>query len=219
VLARASEAVGGDVLRRAALLLLGVRAALATGPVTAAAGAVAELGELAARSDAAVVAGMHALAAGLVAADDDRDDDARQLLDTARATFQHAHRPLLAAEAGLALAELCTGADAIAAARSAHAIGVRLDAPTVRDRAAALLRAHGVAAPRASASGRLPELTAREAEILDGIRRGDTNAQIAARLYLSPKTVEHHVSRVLAKLGVRTRAEAAAIGAAATLRP
>ncbi len=52
-------------------------------------------------------------------------------------------------------------------------------------------------------------------EILDGLRRGNSNAEVAARLYLSPKTVEHHVSRVLAKLGARTRAEAAAVAASA----
>jgi DNA-binding NarL/FixJ family response regulator len=86
----------------------------------------------------------------------------------------------------------------------------------VRDRAAALLRSHGAPAPRPAAGTRtLPELTAREAEILAGLRRGDTNGEIAARLFLSPKTVEHHVSRVLVKLGVRTRAEAAAVAAAA----
>jgi DNA-binding NarL/FixJ family response regulator len=49
--------------------------------------------------------------------------------------------------------------------------------------------------------------------------RGDTNGEIAARLFLSPKTVEHHVSRVLVKLGLRTRAEAAAVAAAADPRP
>ena len=40
--------------------------------------------------------------------------------------------------------------------------------------------------------------------MLDLIRQGSTNAEIAARLYISPKTAEHHVSRILAKLGVRT---------------
>ena len=71
-------------------------------------------------------------------------------------------------------------------------------------------------APRAASSGPLPELTARETEILDGMRRSDTNGEIAARRHLSPKTVEHEVSRVLAKLGVRTRAEAAALAARAS---
>jgi DNA-binding NarL/FixJ family response regulator len=57
------------------------------------------------------------------------------------------------------------------------------------------------------------ELSVREREVLDLIRQGSTNAEIAARLYISPKTAEHHVSRILAKLGVRTRTEAAAVAA------
>jgi len=45
--------------------------------------------------------------------------------------------------------------------------------------------------------------------VLDLIGAGLTNAQIAERLVLSPKTVEHHVGAVLAKLGVATRQQAA----------
>jgi DNA-binding NarL/FixJ family response regulator len=40
------------------------------------------------------------------------------------------------------------------------------------------------------------------------IAEDSTNAEIAARLYLSPKTIEHHVSSILAKLGVRSRRDA-----------
>jgi DNA-binding CsgD family transcriptional regulator len=86
----------------------------------------------------------------------------------------------------------------------------------LRDRSAALLRRLGATPPRnASASNSMATLTAREVEILDGLRQGDSNAQIAGRLVLSPKTVEHHVSRIFVKLGVRTRAEAAAVAASA----
>jgi DNA-binding NarL/FixJ family response regulator len=53
-----------------------------------------------------------------------------------------------------------------------------------------------------------PQLTAREREILDLVAAGRTNAQIAAALYLSPKTVRNTVSNVFAKLQVADRAEA-----------
>lgn len=51
-------------------------------------------------------------------------------------------------------------------------------------------------------------LTRREAEVLDLMAQGLSNVEIARRLYLSPKTVEHHVSTILTKLGVRSRHEA-----------
>jgi DNA-binding CsgD family transcriptional regulator len=52
-----------------------------------------------------------------------------------------------------------------------------------------------------------PVLTAREAEILELVATGSTNAHIAAALSLSPRTVEGHLSRIFAKLGVSRRAE------------
>ncbi len=52
-------------------------------------------------------------------------------------------------------------------------------------------------------------LTNRQLDVLRLLAEGLTNAQIAARLTLSPKTVDHHVSAVLAKLDVATREEAA----------
>ena len=81
------------------------------------------------------------------------------------------------------------------------------------DRARAVLRSLGVR----EAGGRRPHpstagLSAREAEVLDLLRLGLTNAEIGSRLFISAKTAEHHVGRILTKLGVRSRAEAAARG-------
>lgn len=56
-------------------------------------------------------------------------------------------------------------------------------------------------------------LTDREREVLALVAAGRSNPQIAAALYMSRKTAEHHVSRILTKLGVATRAEAAAVAA------
>jgi DNA-binding CsgD family transcriptional regulator len=58
-------------------------------------------------------------------------------------------------------------------------------------------------------------LTSREQEVLELLGEGRTNAGIAAKLVISPKTVDHHVSSVLAKLGVSSRAAAAAAAEAA----
>jgi DNA-binding CsgD family transcriptional regulator len=76
------------------------------------------------------------------------------------------------------------------------------------------MRALGIrsipAGPRTATRADPLGLTRREREVLDLICAGHTNAEIAAKLFISPKTVDHHVSAVLAKLDAPTREVAAA---------
>jgi DNA-binding CsgD family transcriptional regulator len=93
-------------------------------------------------------------------------------------------------------------------------------APAVRN-LRTLLRKRGIhvptqRGPRPTTAAHPAGLTAREAEVLEVLREGLTNAEIAQRLFLSQRTVDHHVSAILAKLGVSSRAEAAAHPAAAS---
>jgi len=67
--------------------------------------------------------------------------------------------------------------------------------------------------PRASTSAHPGGLTQREAQVLALMAQGLTNAEIAARIVRSAKTVDHHISAILGKLQARSRAEASAMAA------
>ncbi len=69
---------------------------------------------------------------------------------------------------------------------------------------------HYFATP-AAAAPRFPELSDREREVLQYVARGHTYREIGERLYMAEKTASVHVSRILAKLDVRSRTEAAAV--------
>jgi DNA-binding CsgD family transcriptional regulator/tetratricopeptide (TPR) repeat protein len=91
-----------------------------------------------------------------------------------------------------------------------EALGALRSAASLRRR----LRASGVKriprGPRAASRAGPAGLTPRETEVLELIVRGATNAEIARELVIAPKTVDHHVSAVLGKLGVGSRREAGA---------
>jgi DNA-binding CsgD family transcriptional regulator/Tfp pilus assembly protein PilF len=213
-------ALAGALLDRAAAAgadeggLLALRGALglAARDLDAAAAAAERLRALAgelAREDLRAEA---ASLAGRVAATLGDADGAARLLDEAVAGFRRLGFPLEEARARLALASCqaaCGSPLALASARAARDAFEFLGARGDADRAAALLRELG-AAGRSAARGGPDQLTAREREVLSLIAAGLSNAEVAARLVISPKTAEHHVGRVLAKLGVRSRAEAAA---------
>jgi DNA-binding CsgD family transcriptional regulator len=209
----------GDAIRAGVLLARVVEAEIALGNSGSATEAAARLDELASGAQSRPLAAEAALARGRIAAADGDYVAAIAYFEAAREACSE--RPFLAGQARLALAEQRGKAEdnagAIDEARAAAAVFDRLGAIPYGDQAAALLRQLG-APPRvrsAEAHSRaIADLSARELEVLDLVRQGNTNAEIAARLYISPKTAEHHVSRILNKLGVRTRAEAAALAAA-----
>jgi len=95
--------------------------------------------------------------------------------------------------------------------REARAMFDRLGATVLVVRTDAKLRSIGAKVPRgamASTRSNLGGLTDRELEVLNLLDAGLRNADIAARLHLSEKTVGHHVSSILGKLGVSSRLEA-----------
>jgi DNA-binding CsgD family transcriptional regulator len=92
--------------------------------------------------------------------------------------------------------------------RDAGAYAEALGAGTIAELADQALRGHGVRTWRRSAAV-AGELTPRERAIAERVAQGRTNPEIAAELFLSRKTVERHVSNILAKLGARNRAELA----------
>lgn len=216
---RALAQLTGDAVRSMPLLVVAIDADLHRGDVEAATVRLSRLVSLAASAASPAGGAIVALARGRVAMA--QADHAGAIASFEEATSgASGERPAQLAVAHLELAGAYAAAgrrdDAVAAARAAHAVARRLAAGPLCDRASAMLRDLGAVAPRpAERDAVWRDLTARERDVLDGICRGETNAQIGGRLYLSPKTVEHHVSRLLAKLGVRTRAEAAAVAAVA----
>jgi DNA-binding CsgD family transcriptional regulator len=208
--------MGDDRLRSARLLAICVEAELARGDIQQASLDAEELTALTADHPLPVLRARAELARGRVA--EIRGDAAG-----ASTAYQRGLRiladnewPLLRAELHLALARLLADTDlpaAITEARDAHLIYERLGSPTATE-SASLLNSLGVpATARPRRADATAALTRRETQVLDLLRDGLSNADIANRQHNSVRTIEHHVSAILAKLGLRSRAEAAAYAA------
>jgi DNA-binding CsgD family transcriptional regulator len=195
---------------RAWLLDLLLEALVANGDDSALRDGLAEVATLP-YDVAALVAAYHrrALGRGLAALG---EDSAIEHLEVALTAFGSVGVPYESARTRLLLADVLSGQDretAVAEARAALTCFEQLGAGRDADVAAALLRAVGVRSPRTGPK-RVGPLTNREVEVLTLLGDGLANRDIAARLYISRKTVEHHVASILNKLGLGGRAEATA---------
>jgi DNA-binding CsgD family transcriptional regulator/tetratricopeptide (TPR) repeat protein len=121
------------------------------------------------------------------------------------------------AEAAVAAGDRQTAGQGV---REAYALARRVGAVPIADEAAALARRTRLSLDEPAAEAALPApedplarfgLTEREREILVLLAGGRSNPQIAESLFISPKTASVHVSNILAKLGVDSRVEAAAV--------
>lgn len=205
-------------LERAEILALQAEAAVAAERRDIALETAATMAELGAEAKCtSVVVAAAALARGRAllaeaAHDTASRDDATEALERALALYSNLSMPREAGISRLLWAQVRAGdapKAAAAAARTALAAFEDLGAGPDADCAAAFLRTLGIKAARRGHRGtRL--LTRREGEVLQLLERGLTNRAIGERLHVKVKTVEYHVRNVLSKLGLRSRAEAAA---------
>jgi DNA-binding CsgD family transcriptional regulator len=107
-----------------------------------------------------------------------------------------------------------TEADLLAALDLLERLGARPAADAVAGRLRELGGTRLPRRPRRATLANPAGLTARELEVLGLLGAGLRNADIAGRLHIAEKTVDHHVSAILAKLGVRSRREAARVATA-----
>ncbi len=199
---RRASAEIAEPLKRAALLPAHVEIALATGELSDARAACAELHSLAARYESRMLTAMVAHADGATALAEGDAGNALAHLRAAQQLWIELDAPYEVARARALLSEACAAlGDGEAAALEREAA-----CETFRklDAAPDLARLESV--PTKPAYG----LSARELEVLRLLARGKTNREIAAVLVISRHTVARHVQNIYAKLRVASRAAATA---------
>jgi DNA-binding NarL/FixJ family response regulator len=195
----------GDPMSRAQLAAGYVEITLASGDVAAARSAADQLGTVAGMLGQPLPTALHLQLLGAVLLGEDQPEPALSALRRALAGWHELDAPYEAARTRVSIAAACraVGDDDSAEMELASAISVfdRLNA--VRDAAAARAGLHLAASPSTG-------LTSREEEVLAHIATGLTNRQIAEQLVVSEKTVATHVSHILTKLDLPSRAAATA---------
>jgi len=131
------------------------------------------------------------------------DWDVRVLILTTFDPDEYVYRALRAGASGFVLKDI--PADQLATAVRTVAEGGALLAPSVTRRLIGqFARRRGV---DAAVARRVERLTDREREVVRAVARGASNAEIAAELFIGPATVKTHLSSILAKIGLRDRAQ------------
>jgi DNA-binding CsgD family transcriptional regulator len=191
--------------------LLG-QARLVRRDIAGAAAEAARLSAVGATTDSGLISARAARLCGQTLLADGRQQDAVRRLSAAQTWFGLLEMPFEVARTRMMLSQALAVDDvaaAVAEAQAALAVFEDLGAVADADAAAACLRAWGVSAARVGARG-VGLLTRREYDVLAALAEGSSNPEIASRLYISRRTVEHHVASILSKLGVRNRTEAVA---------
>ncbi|CAL9455459.1 response regulator [Streptomyces sp. enrichment culture] len=134
------------------------------------------------------------------------DGDAKVLVLTTFDLDEYVYQALRAGASGFLLKD--ASARQLADGVRVVAAGEALLAPSVTRRLITEF-AKRVESPRAAALAQVGDLTERETEVLVLIAQGLSNAEIAAHLVVAESTIKTHVSRVLVKLGLRDRTQAA----------
>ncbi len=205
------QAPAQERLRRVSALEVLARAAVECGDLPRAASAAAELRDIADVVGTVPLRASAAMADGIVASGQGAFPEARVRLEDAIDGFERAEVPLEEGQARLALAGTLLamnrrhdgGREARRALAIATALGARIEAARAR------LLLDGVVEP-ASPGLPAPSVTPRELQVLRHLADGCTNRQIASRLGMSEHTAHRHVTNILRKLDLPSRAAAAA---------
>ncbi len=135
-----------------------------------------------------------------------QSDDAGKRFAAAEVLAEQCSAPWEIARCKIAQAQHCIASGELDAARpfldAAHAIALRLEAHPLIEQIDALLANDSMAVAVTTAPA---GLSRREVEVLGLVAQGHSNASVADKLFISPRTVEQHLRRIYPKIGVRSR--------------
>jgi LuxR family maltose regulon positive regulatory protein len=208
---RANRASGLEIL---------VRAYVTLGDYQAAQTALSELKDIAALIETIPLRAAASYAAGYLALGQDKSDEARKCFEDAMDLYLRSGAPFEVGRARIELARTlgrlgrkdAAIAEAVRAKLLLSELKAELEAARAQDVLLAL-EASGRIGPRPGSKPGAVQLTRREIEVLHLVAEGLNNQAIAEQLFLSEHTVHRHLSNILNKLNVSTRAAAVAQGA------